>query len=204
MCTAEPRGAPLGWRLAPLLLVGCGSQAAAPEAPPSEVAVRSEVSAYLPLPHDFVYSYDTYSEGQLVGALWMHVSHPRPGRVDLKMGSRIVHLSIEPEGVRDLRRGWVLKAPLRAGARFQGASGEVTITRVDVAVETAAGSFKGCLETEENTAKGEALSRVTTLFCPEVGIVRLDIVATTERELVEERAVLKSYAKRVDINALDE
>ncbi len=187
-----------------VLALGCASQAAAPDAPPTQAAARSAVSVYLPLPHDFVYSYDTYSEGQLVGALWMHISHPRSGRVDLKMGSRVVHLSIEPEGVRDLRRGWVLKAPLRVGARFPGASGDVTITRVDVAAETAAGSFKGCLETEESAAQGEALSRVTTLFCPEVGIVRLDIVATTEGELVEERAVLKSYAKRVDINALEE
>lgn len=187
--------------LAPLA-VACGTAAAPSAAPPPTNRVETKVARYLPLPADFVYTYDTYSDGQLVGSLWMQIDHPREGRVDLKMGSRVTHLELQPDGVSDITGGWLLKAPLQVGAEFQGKNGKVRITRAEVAIETKAGSFQGCIETQEEAGGVEASSRVTTLYCPDVGIVQLDIMTQEGNELIEERAVLRSFAKRVDINAL--
>ncbi|MCB9585614.1 MAG: hypothetical protein H6718_09460 [Polyangiaceae bacterium] len=185
-----------------LVLAGCGGAEPAPPVPPKAEVADTEVARYLPLPNDFVYTYDTYSDGQRIGSLWIQVSHVRDERVDLKIGSRVTHLELAREGVRDIGGGWVLKAPLKVGAEFAGKNGRVRITQMDVAIETAAGSFKGCLETQEEAGGAEAQSRVTTLYCPDVGITRIDIMTQEGNELVEERAVLRSFNKRVDINSL--
>ncbi|MGE0322483.1 MAG: hypothetical protein AB7S68_09275 [Polyangiaceae bacterium] len=185
--------------LAPL---GCGGGDTPPAEAPKPVVADTAVARYLPLPNDFVYTYDTYSDGQRIGSLWIQVTHVRDQRVDLKIGSRVTHLELAKDGVRDIGGGWVLRAPLQVGAEFAGKNGRVRITRVDVAIETAAGSFKGCLETQEDAGGAEAQSRVTTLYCPDVGITRLDIMTQEGNELVEERAVLRSFNKRVDINSL--
>lgn len=186
--------------LAPVAFA-CGSAPAPSAEAPTVNHTETKVERYLPLPADFVYTYDTYSDGQLVGSLWMQIEHPREGRVDLKMGSRVTHLQLQADGVSDIAGGWLLKAPLQVGAEFQGKNGKVRITRADVAIETKAGSFRGCLETQEEAGGIEASSRVTTLYCPDVGIVQLDIMTQEGNELIEERALLRSFAKRVDIHS---
>jgi hypothetical protein len=187
--------------MAPLAFA-CGSTPAVSAGAATPNRVETKVERYLPLPADFVYTYDTYSDGQLVGSLWMQIEHPRAGRVDLKMGNRTTHLQLQADGVSDITGGWLLKAPLQVGAEFQGKNGKVRITRTDVALETKAGSFRGCIETQEEAGGVEASSRVTTLYCPDVGIAQLDIMTQEGTQLIEERAVLRSFAKRVDINAL--
>ncbi|MCA9630894.1 MAG: hypothetical protein KC766_24680 [Myxococcales bacterium] len=185
-----------------LLVAACGDSEPPPSAPPKASIAETAVARFLPLPNDFVYTYDTYSDGRRIGNLWIQVDHVRDQRVDLKVGSRVTHLELASDGVRDIGGGWVLKAPLQVGAEFPGKNGRVRITRTDVPIETPAGSFRGCLETQEDAGGAEAQSRVTTLYCPDVGIVRLDIMTQEGNELVEERAVLRSFAKRVDINSL--
>lgn len=185
-------------------LSGCGGADAPPPEAPGPAAAETSVGRFLPLPNDFVYTYDTYSDGQKIGSLWMQITHVRDQRVDLKIGSRVTHLELVQEGVRDIGGGWVLKAPLEQGAEFAGKNGRVRITRMGVPIETPAGSFKECLETQEDAGGAEAQSRVTTLYCPDVGIARLDIMTQEGNELIEERAVLRSFAKRVDINSLDD
>jgi hypothetical protein len=64
-----------------------------------------------------------------------------------------------------------------------------------------AGTFTGCLETlEELHGSGPALlRRVTTLFCPDVGIASLYVEAWDEGKHAAERAVLRSFGQPVTI-----
>ena len=68
--------------------------------------------------------------------------------------SPIVALHTSPEhaslqGVRLLRGGYLLLAPLSLGAEWTGPVGRVHVSGVDQSVDVSAGHFEGCLETTE-------------------------------------------------------
>jgi hypothetical protein len=96
---------------------------------------------------------------------------------------------------------YLLKAPLAAGAHWLGEKGaQVRVNAMDKAVQVPAGQFAGCVETVEEVANGGApLRRVTTLFCPDVGIVSLRAEAWEQDKHVAERAVLRSFGEPVSI-----
>lgn len=71
------------------------------------------------------------------------------------------------------RGGYVLKAPITVGARWeagQGTTAEVVAT--DKQVSTPAGDFAGCVEVVEQG--GATPKLVRTVFCPDVGPVELE------------------------------
>jgi hypothetical protein len=187
------------------LAVACGgppaktaaTSAAAPEAP-------SDVERYLPLEDGTVYSYDTQSEGNPThGVLIVQISRPRKGRVDLRMGSRTERFELEPGGVADLEGGYLLKAPLRVGATWKGKAGTVRITAMDEKVKVPAGEFEGCIRTLEEMLLTEISRRVTSVYCPHVGLVIVDAEASTQDGHQRETATLKSFGPRVDITTKD-
>jgi hypothetical protein len=162
------------------------------------------IGRLLPLEDNTVYSFDTSAEstGQR-GILILQISRPRPDRVDLKMGSKVERLEIASDGVRLITGGYLLKTPLDVGASFQGQSGVVRIVDTDKSVQVPAGSFVGCLETVEESSLLGATKKVSTVFCPRVGIVSLIAEANEDGADVRETALLKSFGKRVDIGAPD-
>ena len=158
------------------------------------------MARYLPLVDNTVYAYVTQAEGVAEqGVLMLAIKRPRPESVELSIGGRVQRLEIASDGVRHATGGWLLKAPLSAGARWKGSFGEVRVSSLDRAIEVPAGRFKGCLETVEEV-QAPVPKRATTVFCPEVGIVLLQVEGTIEGEYGVERAALRSYGPRVDIN----
>lgn len=174
---------------------GPGGGPAAPEAPRI-----SNVERYLPLKNDTVLAYDTFSEntGER-GALMMRVRRPRLGSVELDVGGRVQRLALESEGVRLVTGGWLLKAPLSPGARFKGQFGEVEVTSIDKAVEVPAGRFTGCVETVEQSATAQR--KVTTVYCPDVGITLLEVEGSLGEDYGRERASLRSHGPAVNLDA---
>jgi hypothetical protein len=184
-----------------VLLLGCGGSSQAAQKPRLEKPSPLDVARYLPLVDNTVYAYVTQAEGVAEpGILMLAVKRPRSESIELSIGGRIQRLQIASDGIRHATGGWLLKAPLTVGAHWKGSFGEVRVTSLDHAIEVPAGRFAGCLETVEET-KTPVEKRATTVFCPDVGIVMLQVEGMVEGEYGLERAALRSYGPRVDINA---
>jgi hypothetical protein len=112
----------------------------------------------------------------------------------------VQRLALESDGVRLVTGGWLLKAPLTPGARFKGQFGEVEVTSVTASVQVPAGKFTGCVQTVEQSATAQR--KVTTVFCPDVGITLLEVEGTLGEDYAHERAELRSHGPRVDLDAM--
>jgi hypothetical protein len=78
--------------------------------------------------------------------------------------------SLSPEG----RRGHVLHLPLESGSSWNGEHGGTTrIVASELRVTVEAGSYERCFQTLEERG-GDKPLRVTTTFCPGVGITALE------------------------------
>lgn len=171
----------------------------------SQMAALSSVERYFPLRDNTVYSYSTVDENTgEKGLLIMQISRPRPDFAKLKTGNKTHHLNITEAGVEVVTGGFLLRSPLQMNATWRGPSGKIWVSAVDKSVQVEAGSFSGCVETVEEAQSASMVRSVTTVYCPDVGIVTLTVEANSAGEFAAERAELRSYGPRVDINDLDE
>jgi len=99
--------------------------------------------------------------------------------------------------------GYFLKAPIEKGLTWKSKTGNVRLDGVDESVTVPAGHFEGCLRTVEETRDPGVYRVVRTTICPHVGLVGLDVEATTDAGHERETAVLKSFGPRVDIGSGD-
>jgi len=191
--------------LAAVTLVACGG------APPPETAVatkggdfQTELERYLPLEDGTVYSYDTASEDRSdKGLLIVQIFRPRKGRADLRMGGRTERLELRPDGIAYLEGGYLLKGPISAAQTWRSKTGTVRVANLDEKVTVPAGEFNGCLRTVEETREPGVERTVTSVFCPHVGLVSLDVEGASGEGHQRETAVLKSFGPRVDLSSDD-
>lgn len=107
---------------------------------------------------------------------------------------------ITPDGIRHVATGgWVLRAPIREGATWDGMGGRnARVTDADATIEVVAGTYEHCVEVEESG--GEDGRIVRTVYCPSVGPVlvesRMDSRLTTRS--VATRSSLRSYDSGAD------
>lgn len=160
----------------------------------------SNVERFMPLQTNTVSAFETEIEGASHGVLMMRIERPTPSTAVLTVGGKGQRLEIVPEGIRLAAGGWLLKAPLSEGASFKGQFGTVVVSATDKSVQVPAGSFSGCVETIEESVA--VRKRVTTVFCPDVGIVVLEAEGSLGDDYGRERAVLRSHGPAVDINQL--
>lgn len=154
---------------------------------------------YLPLEDGTVFSYETETTpGNDRGLLVLEVRRPRPDTAELVVAGRVTRLSITPDAVSHAAGGFLLRAPLVAGAEWHGDFGHVRLTRVAARVTVAAGTFADCLETVEELATRESDKRTTTTFCAGVGIAVRETEVEQDGEHQSERIALKSFGKRFD------
>jgi hypothetical protein len=176
---------------------GC---AAAPPAPPSatQAAPHNELTRYLPLEHDTVFSYETYiEETNERGIAVFEIKRPRPELAELSIAGQVrKRYYFEPTGVRSSHGGYLLKSPLALNSEWTGDDGKVRVTSVNQGVDTPAGKFSGCLQTVEEAQLGPATRKTTTVFCPGVGITVLEIDAQQGSTSVMQRLTLKSFGPR--------
>lgn len=155
----------------------------------------------MPLTHDTVFAYDTLSEATgETGLLVINITRPRPDMAELRVGGRAQRLEIVSDGIRHTTGGYLLKSPLAVGARYKGQFGDVRVTAVDRAIDVPAGKFSGCAETVEE-ASAPAPKKVTTTYCPNVGMVLLVAEGMVEGAYATERATLRSFGPRLDLGA---
>jgi hypothetical protein len=180
-----------------VLAAGCAARPAAPPSAP-EQAVIGELTRYLPLENDTVFSYETYiEETNERGIAVFEIKRPRPELAELSIAGQVrKRYYFEPAGVRSAQGGYLLKSPLALNAEWAGDDGKVKVTSVNQSVDAPAGKFSGCLQTVEEAQLGAATRRTTTVFCPGVGITVLEIDAQQAGTSVLQRLTLKSFGPR--------
>lgn len=172
-----------------ILVVGCGPEKPpdAPTAPPP--ASGSAVEKYFPLEEGKIYSYVT-NEGGDSGMLVAKVHRTDPTHGELRLSNATKRFVFKPEGVAYDEGAFILKAPLDVGASWPGEHGGTTkIVSKDASPKVQAGAYKDCIQTVEEGGRPPG-SRYTTTYCPDVGMVLLEVSAAGG----EARAELKSYA----------
>ena len=194
-------------KLATLLLVtGCGGAPPPPATPVIQVSEKGppeEVARFMPLEDGTVFSYDTRVEGGPAGVMIMQITRPKPGRVELKVGARPERLELDAAGIQHLEGGYLLRAPLTKDATWRGKSGTVRVADVGASITVPAGNYEGCLRTVEETREPGNVKVVTSVYCPHVGLVSLDVEANTQAGHEHQTVVLRSFGPRVDLTSND-
>jgi hypothetical protein len=172
--------------------------------PPPNAAPESAVSRFFPLIDGTQWAYD--AEDDETGNKGMFVTRARAvagARFSLLTGQRSRVVEVRPEGITRVETGtYLLRAPLTPGVEWPGDAGAtVRVGDVDRMADVPAGKFAGCLETVEElrSTTPEPQRRVTTVYCPGVGIVSLHAEAWESGRHVGERAVLRSFGKPVSL-----
>jgi hypothetical protein len=203
-CRAKNRWRPWG-ALWSVVLAACGAPktAALPEAPTAK-APESAVSRFFPLVDGTQWAYDAEEDGTGNKGVFVTRAKAMAGsRFSLVTGQRSRLVEVRAEGIARAESGsYLLRAPLAAGAEWPGEGGAIVrVGAIDRIVDVPAGKFVGCLDTieEQLGAEGKPLRRVTTTYCPEVGIVSLHAEAGENGRHVGERALLRSYGKPISI-----
>jgi len=191
--------------LACVLLVACGGPKNAPPSEPAGAkAPESAVSRFFPLVDGTQWAYDAEEDDTGNKGVFVTRAKAMAGpRFSLMTGQRSRVVEVRSEGITRAETGtYLLHAPLSAGAEWPGEAGAtVRVGDVDRVVDVPAGKFVGCIDTVEElrAAAGGPLRRVTTTFCPDVGIVVLHAEAWENGRHVGERAVLRSFGKPISL-----
>lgn len=156
---------------------------------------QSDAEVYMPLDDGVVYTYETTStDGAPAGLFTVQVLRPTGNRVTLKTGGKTRSVEVGPDGIRLAAGGYLLRAPVQKGRVWTGENGSVEVKDVAQKVRVPAGTFSGCIRTLE--AGERQAGTITTVYCPRVGIVSMDV---EERTGVHRVARLKSQGPRVDV-----
>jgi hypothetical protein len=163
------------------------------------------VGRYLPLVDGNIFAYD--AEDDDTGEKGMFITRVRrlPGSKFSLMSAQGSHvLEVRADGItRAETNTYVLKAPLSPGAEWQGDGRSIVrVESIDRIVDVPAGKFVGCVETTEEvrSAGKEPVRRVTTTYCPDVGVALLHAEAWQGGRHVGEKATLRSFGKPVQLS----
>jgi hypothetical protein len=190
-------GLVLAFGLSQCGMLGCAAGSRVETVAPKGPAV-TELTRYLPLENNTVFSYETYIEDTNEhGLAIFEIARPRPELAELSIAGRVrKRYYLEPGGVRSGQGGYLLKAPLSLGAEWTGDDGQVKVTGIDQSVDVPAGKFSGCIQTVEQAKLVAATRTTTTVFCPGVGITILQIEGEEEGMSVLQRLRLKAFGPR--------
>jgi hypothetical protein len=154
----------------------------------------SSIERFFPLVDGMVYTYLTVNEvgGQGLLVARVHRGDAYHGELRFPSGAKVFELA--PDGVMVRPRGgeasYVLKMPLQVGTSWRGEhGGQSRILNASALIDTPAGHYEGCVQTLEERL-GDTPTRYSTTFCPEVGVVQIEVATGANYE----RAALKSYA----------
>jgi hypothetical protein len=138
-------------------------------APPPPVTHELTPARLFPMAAGSAWSYDVDTGDGSSALAITKVTQADATRAAVQGGEGLTHYELRPDGIfRTTLSGYLLKAPLRVGASWPSGGGmRAEVTRMDTAISTPAGDFRGCVEVVERGAPSGAL--ITTTYCPEVG-----------------------------------
>lgn len=183
---------------------GLPACASAPKVLPNVKGPAEELpiqEVYFPLHDGHIFHYIVRGQDGRSGFLINKVAR-QDETATLTSGDLVQHLTIRSDGVYNEAGHYVVKLPMKLDAEWSGQSGVVRVVRVGQKVETGAGKFVECVVTREETQGTVEIRTVETTFCPNVGLVRLEVQALGEQVTAVELATLQYYGPPIDVNAL--
>ncbi|MCU0655862.1 MAG: hypothetical protein MUF64_11440 [Polyangiaceae bacterium] len=189
-------------RWAWVLLLAAGCSTSPPPSAPAKPSYKIDSMRWLPPGNEVVYAYKTEDLiARSTGILSLRLRNPTADSIELVTPQRSETLRYQPSGILRERTGsLMLRTPPEVGARWPSGPGlSARIARVDLRVSVEAGSFEGCMEVlEERTVPFPGA--ITTTYCPDVGIVRIETVA--EEPPIHERVELRSFGQAIDLKTV--
>lgn len=121
-------------------------------------------------------------------------------RVEVSSGGDPVVYELRDDGIFQPATGtWLLKAPIREGAEWPAGGGRTArVTSTSETIEVPAGRFDGCVRVEEGG--GDSGKLVTTVYCPDVGPVYLEV----QQQLVTTEAPVRAVSRMLGYNLGEE
>lgn len=154
------------------------------------------IERYFPIIDNHLWTYDSLSDDSAPSSFLVRARRVRADEGELQTPRGPKRFSFMPEGIGLVdKAAFVLKLPLVEGTTWRGEHGGIArIATVGATVAVTAGRFTDCIVTIEERG-GDIRATYTTTFCPDVGIVVLDV----EGGMQHERAELRSYGPPVSI-----
>jgi hypothetical protein len=192
--------------IAPLVAACAAGAVRTVDAPRSESkAPISPLARLFPLSDGTIWTYDAMDEQtKAPGMFVMRARRLGPTTFELRTGSRTRVVELRADGIARADTGaYLIKGPVSVGTKWSGEGGAIVrINAIDREVRVPAGQFFGCVETTEETANapgGPPLKRVTTTYCPDVGIATLRVQMWQGAEAASEHATLRSWGAPIDV-----
>jgi hypothetical protein len=172
-----------------------GSSSLAPATPAPKPGGSSSFEMLFPLEDGNIYAYAT-KDGDETGMLVAKVKRTDATHGQLQLSNKTNKFVYASDGVTYDTGVYILKSPIAAGTSWPGEHGGLAkIGAIELAIKVEAGSYTGCVRTDEEGGGLPPGKRYETTYCPGVGMVLLRVKAPVG----EASATLKSYGKPVVI-----
>ncbi|HQP34228.1 MAG TPA: hypothetical protein PLI95_03585 [Polyangiaceae bacterium] len=175
------------------LAAACGGAPSATRAPSPPVGVER----YFPLIDGTIYTYQAQTPHG-PEAFMIRVRRVGPDTAQLRTDAGLRTLAVRSDSIQRAGGGFVLRAPLQKGASWQGDKGVVRVIDDNQRITVPAGTFQGCLQTVEEVG-GDARGRITTSYCPEVGIVSLLVEEWHGADQISQLTELRAFGPPTDL-----
>lgn len=183
--------------LTALLCAHCSGHKRAESPREGEEATPNDLSRMIPLKDRTVSNFRTESEiGN--GVLVLEYFRPREDHAEIRLAGAVQHVRVSQNRVAYATGGTLLQLPLLRSNSFPGSFGVVVIEEINQTVQVPAGTFKGCLTTREESKQPP--KRATSVYCPDVGLVKYLIETSGEVESSSLMTELQYHGPRVDLN----
>jgi hypothetical protein len=181
-----------------LLLNACGEASTSPANTPNNAVTGATsglpIERYFPITQDYLWTYDSTSDVGERSSFIVRGRRTQAAEGELQTPGGTKRFVYTPEGIGLVdRQAYVLKQPLVVGTTWRGEHGGISrIETVGATITIAAGTFTDCIVTIEERG-GDVRATYSTTFCPDVGIVLLDV----EGGMQHERAELRTHGPPV-------
>jgi hypothetical protein len=178
---------------------GCGAPKSGPARTARVASGDLGVLEFFPFEDNTVGSFQTKTDLGQETLVMMEFARPRPEHGEIWIAGHRQSFHLSPRAVERAEGGFLLLAPLEVGREFQGPFGRVVVRGVDEKVTSPAGTFSGCVRTEETSEQPP--KSVETTYCRGVGIVKIAVAAASGEEVGAVESVLLSYGPRMDLGS---
>lgn len=187
--------------LSALVLSAC-AKTENPAAPvkPVEEKLNYEVERYFPAKDGYVYNYITVDllSGEQ-GIMTQRYERSEAELLAIHGAGKARYYEINTSGVAFAGGGHLLRWPLKQDLSWKGSTGLVTVLSMDSEVSVPAGLFKRCILTEEITDTPQQHSKILSHFCPDVGLVEIEIEGESEEQNTHVKAQLKAFHPAIEL-----
>jgi hypothetical protein len=148
---------------------------------------------------DMTYTYQIDSGPRSADMFMVRVRKTSPSSALIRTGSSLRQVAIVGDSLARQGGAALLRLPLEEGNSWQGDKGRIVLKEVHAKVRVTAGTFNDCLKTIEEVG-ADARGRISTYYCPDVGIALMELEQWDGGREVVEKVQLRSYGPPMDLS----